>query len=447
MLFTITHIGMQLQTKLHTKPLGLILFISLMISAKGLTAQQLSVSFQSDTLIVCEMEAFEIAPEYQGGVQPYTYEWSTGDTTASIEYLPYTTLDSLWVFVTDAAGAQDSARLVVWALDECVWPGDANGDGKATNLDLLYIGKALGASGATRPNAHLNWVAQPAHQWGHSFPAGVNYVHADGDGNGIVDTADVAAIRNNYLTPAKPVSTTTGGVNSIPISVEYSKVNAYPGDTVTIDISMGSPTLPVDSIAGVAFSIQFDSYLIDSNSVVLDYGRSWFGETDQTMKTIEKVFGSQIDVGMIRVDKQPVKGSGTLIGITVVIDDVVGKRAGIEIISFDLMGASVRTSSGRELPVVINNAPLGVVLSNDNSLEVARQFDVYVTEQTLQVEGPVIEIEGLQVMDIQGRVMSRKLGMVRGGTYTYSLAHLPKGLYVVSIQTDKGSFQQKIVIR
>lgn len=376
---------------------------------------------------------------------PYEYLWSTGETTPDILFLPSQTWDSVWVRVVDANLDTARAGVMVWSLDECVWPGDANGDGIANNSDLLYLGKALGATGYIRPNAHLNWVAQPAHSWGHSFPQGVNYAHADGDGNGLVDTSDIQAILHNYVAPA-PTSGSPSGPNGIPIQVTYSASNVYPGDTVHIYIDMGTPTHPVDSITGVAFSIQFDSYLIDSNLVSIDYSTSWFGQQHVSMKTLEKVFGSQVDIGMIKTDKLNVVGSGRLTDITVVVDDIAGKQAGIEMISFNLVGASVRNANGGEMPVVIQNSQLGIVLGKRPTP--LTQFKAGVDEAgMLSLSGPLRDIQSISLIDISGRQAFASRQKLYGTRWEKPVSDLTDGIYILSIETQSEIMKQKIVIR
>ncbi|MEO1451717.1 MAG: hypothetical protein AAFV07_19465, partial [Bacteroidota bacterium] len=81
---------------------------------------------------------------------------------------------------------------------DSVWPGDANYDLVANNQDLLAIGVAFGLTGPPRANASLNWTGQPSVDWTDTLPGGINFKHADTDGNGVVNTADTVAINLNY---------------------------------------------------------------------------------------------------------------------------------------------------------------------------------------------------------------------------------------------------------
>jgi len=81
-----------------------------------------------------------------------------------------------------------------------VWPGDLNNNRSVTTADLLPIGYFYGSQGPTRPNANLQWTAQPAVLWGynHSSINGNAYkVFADSNGDGVINNADQAAVGRN----------------------------------------------------------------------------------------------------------------------------------------------------------------------------------------------------------------------------------------------------------
>ncbi|MFZ4059562.1 MAG: cohesin domain-containing protein, partial [Ferruginibacter sp.] len=78
-----------------------------------------------------------------------------------------------------------------------VWPGDLNNDKKVNVADLLPIGYFYSLQGPIRPDASLQWTAQPGILWGYDI-AGRNSnayeTFADGNADGIIDLADQAAI-------------------------------------------------------------------------------------------------------------------------------------------------------------------------------------------------------------------------------------------------------------
>ncbi len=78
-----------------------------------------------------------------------------------------------------------------------VLPGDFNNDGIVDKTDLIYWGLAEGYIGTIRPNATTDWTLQESPEWDACI-GGVNCKHIDADGNGIIDEADLAVLKENY---------------------------------------------------------------------------------------------------------------------------------------------------------------------------------------------------------------------------------------------------------
>ncbi len=82
---------------------------------------------------------------------------------------------------------------------QVIFPGDLNNDGRANYLDLLPLALAYGREGPPRPGASFAWAPQPAIAWPFQLPvSGVNLAFMDADGNGVIDSLDIAAIPFNY---------------------------------------------------------------------------------------------------------------------------------------------------------------------------------------------------------------------------------------------------------
>lgn len=78
-----------------------------------------------------------------------------------------------------------------------VWPGDFNHNGKAEVTDILYWGLAFGNTGPARPNAVTDWQGQDVESWENTVKD-INGKHQDGDGNGIIDIADLNVLKQNF---------------------------------------------------------------------------------------------------------------------------------------------------------------------------------------------------------------------------------------------------------
>jgi hypothetical protein len=74
-----------------------------------------------------------------------------------------------------------------------VFPGDANNDGYVNELDILPLGIYWEMTGPARSSVSLGWWLRPAHVW-----SDIAATCADCDGSGIVDSADVCGITDNW---------------------------------------------------------------------------------------------------------------------------------------------------------------------------------------------------------------------------------------------------------
>jgi hypothetical protein len=80
-----------------------------------------------------------------------------------------------------------------------VYPGDANQDSIANNIDVLYLGKAYGQTGAARTTVSISWELYdiPTSPWSDNI-YGIPAYFSDCDGNGSVGDQDLEAVQVNY---------------------------------------------------------------------------------------------------------------------------------------------------------------------------------------------------------------------------------------------------------
>ncbi|MEM7369298.1 MAG: T9SS type A sorting domain-containing protein [Bacteroidota bacterium] len=416
-------------------------------------ANPIQIDFGSDTIHLCAWEPTEIIPYVSGGVQPYTYNWSTGDSTPTLELIAVAGAQILVLSITDSLLQQASDTVILHGFPECVWPGDANGDGLSNNLDLLFLGQAYGGVGIGRLNPHLNWIGQPAPSWGNVFSSGVNFVHADVNGDGGIDSLDRAGIVHNYLIPQQQAGLSPIAPAGIPFFFSPPTQNYLPGDTLTVPIHLGTQSQPADSIYGLAFSIFFDPAIIDSGSIILDVSNSWIGTDGVDMIHIQKEFFShgQLDIAISRINHLPISGYGQFADITVVIDDLILKKEEIVIFGMESSGISVLDHEGRSFAISPIETQIPILLSNtlpypsDRRLAISAFPNPVRDLLEVQVSGITGEAR-VQLSDQYGRDLRTKKVM-REDTWKWSLADFPGGVYTLRAQSKGHYFSKKIIIQ
>ncbi len=203
------------------------------------------------------------------------YIWNTGATTSSINVMP-TTTTTYSVVGTDVNGCVNTETISVTVDNTCadVWPGDANSDGTADNLDVLELGLHYTQTGAARASASNNWQSYFANNWIGTITNGKNLNHSDCNGDGIINDNDTLAIFNNYgLTHVfKPTQTNT--VNP-QLSIVPDQSMVVKGTWGTASVYLGDATSQINNINGVAFTVDFDNTLIEPNNIWIEYQNSF----------------------------------------------------------------------------------------------------------------------------------------------------------------------------
>jgi hypothetical protein len=384
-----------------------ILLVLVHIPLKGQFALQ--VELGSSPQYHCAGELLSLSPQVEGGVAPYSYRWSTGDTTDELSLLLQAG-DSLNIGleVMDAQGTWVRETVQMIAFGNCIWPGDMNGDAIANHVDLLEWGRAFGAQGPQRPNAHTNWVGQPAPDWGHSLPGGHDYAYADTDGDGTVDTTDLQAIHKNYQ--RVPPSGNNSSAAGLPLQLAFpADSSLQAGDRVRIPLTLGTDSLLADSISGLAFSILFDPGMVVPGSIEIEYDSSWLGTPGRDLVGLHRDFHAegQLDVALVRTVSGTRSGQGKLFDVVVTIDNIAGKNNAVNTLTIEMADVSLIQGNGRKLAV--NSPALNLEVYSVGAERPAPPEEIPLQVYPNPTDGFLIirpgddEVEWLAVYDGQGR--------------------------------------------
>ncbi|MEO8147361.1 MAG: T9SS type A sorting domain-containing protein [Bacteroidia bacterium] len=338
------------------------------------------------------------------------------------------------------------------ALDTSnVWPGDANYDLAANNLDLLYVGLGYGYTGTTRAGASNVWIAQPSVDWLQQFANGINLKNADCNGDGTIDNNDTTAIGLNYgLThpfknsPPPPNPNQTGTPFYLVPSIDTVGLNY----NVNIDIYLGTSTLTVNNAYGIAFTLNFTQGIIDTSQVTFDYTNSMLGNPGVDMMTFNKEFVSSgsIDFALTRTDHNNISGFGFLGRCGIVIVDNVG---GVTAMQLNL--TNITAFDKNEFPLTFN--PIGDSIVIDTNLVLsAHQIDlsqfisVYPNpaKDHLKINGGLLNLKTVELFDMMGtKIFS---STPNAHSTEINTQKINQGLYVLRCITDKGIINRRVQV-
>ena len=337
---------------------------------------------------------------------------------------------------------------------DSIWPGDADYDLVADNNDLLAIGIGYGTTGNVRPNASINWVGQPNYDWTQSLASGVNYKHIDCNGDGIIDFQDTVAISQNYgLTHNKTDVTEDMGPM---FYTEFLVDSAFVGDTVEVSVNLGTDTLPVNMVYGLAFTLNLDTALVDPSSVKVSYDSSWLGNFGTDMIALHKNFPAdgKLDLALTRIDQNDNSGFGEIARISIImIDDITAKTYFTESLTITISNQRVIDAS--EVPVSVSLGADSLTLlqedttGNNTSInpELNGKVVIYPNPASSQIAIEMTDLKatGYEMFDQFGRmILQKKAVFVEEKIRTDALAN---GIYLLIIHTDRGSVSKKVLIQ
>lgn len=246
-----------------------------------------------------------------------SYTWSNGSTMPNINILSgnFANPTSIIYTVTgmNANGCSSTQTISPWMITyTCsnVWPGDANRDGVVSNLDVFELGLWANNTGNIRPSASNLWTSQQTTNWAGTMSTGWNRAHADCNGDGVINSSDTVAIFNNYsLTHSFKMSQSTivnGDINIIGSTINEGLWNK-------VDIVLGSSTNLMSQLYGIAFDVNFDQTLIESNLAYIVYTPSFLNAANQNIQFRKTEFNSgKVYAASVRSNNTLVSGSGKI---------------------------------------------------------------------------------------------------------------------------------------
>jgi hypothetical protein len=322
---------------------------------------------------------------------------------------------------------------------DSVWPGDANYDLVANNLDMLAIATSWGLTGPARTGASNNWTAQFAMNWTQVFSNLMNKKNADCDGNGVIGWSDTLAVSQNYgmvhLRPAEEDAPTEKTAGLPDLSVDLTGIAMVPGSTITAPIRVGNSANPVTKIYGLAATVKM-SGTANSGPPTVTLNPTWMGTPAQVLRFAKTTSSTTADFVASRMTRRDTTGYGTLGTVTFALPaNSTGK------VKVSLQNVRLIDSSGAILTaynVLADSA-------NVSSTGIAHTASCLTSVIILPNPGAASSVEvrlakatqlDVVVIDALGKEVWRTSTETSVGTHRISLpgGALPTGIYSVRVQ-------------
>ncbi len=344
-------------------------------------------------------------------------------------------------------------------VQNCVWPGDANSDGKVNVRDLLPLGWHMGLSGPSRPEAEAEeWYGQHCEDWRWELASnGSNIKHVDTDGDGILLSSDTSKILENYYSVHTVIPDEDYDIKAYPFDLVIETPDVTTGDLAIISIYAGNETYPMIDYHGLSFSLDYNVNVVDSGSMrFIAEHDSWLTLDGPSLDLGVVPFEGKIDAAITRTDGRAVSGGGKIGEVVFIVgdEDIEGFQSG-DILFRDykirIDDIYAQRGDGREVKIPGSESIMTVKYdgTEQNDPEVKESL-LYVypnpvgDELTVHLNGSD-QISEMHLMDLSGRVIQQQLGL-QHERRQLDVSDLPDGFYLLEVMTSSERIIKKVQV-
>ncbi|MBK8486779.1 MAG: T9SS type A sorting domain-containing protein [Chitinophagales bacterium] len=389
-----------------------------------------------------------------------------GDVTYSsdgtVEYTPdgvFVGTDILIYEIKDGAELSDISTLTIYVQDAaaCVWPGDADDNGIANNLDLLYVGLFYGNIGPSRYTSEIEWNSNYCDAWdeevGVTIP--LNPKFADCNGDGFVDANDTVPILENYGELHLKTTEISGGGDTLPpLSIAFFTDSIEVGSTVVLPIILGSIDYPATNILGVAFTLEYNPDFIVDGSISINFNTGWLksDSTDIISLNRDDTTGN-LAASVVRINHTSATGYGPIGTVSFVMEDnIAGKITDMISSVFtmcptfpELMNDAGEIRGAETMHLTCDSV---IVYQIFNDIPDFNTTNIHIypnpVSNYLFIE-PDMQIDKLELMDMYGKTLISFNNV--SNVIEIDIREFTSGVYLLKIQKNHTLLIEKIIIQ
>ena len=343
-------------------------------------------------------------------------------------------------------------------VEDCVWPGDANGDGKVSILDALSVGRFMGQGGAARDEAPYGEIYEgvSVEDWLGNQVNGKNVKHVDTDGDGVITVEDLQVVVDNYGDINSVMSSDVLGVKNVPFLLSTTVSEMDSGDLVVIYVTMGTSEYPAIDVQGVAFAVNLPASLVDSSTVEVEYLEDGYLVKDAPYidLTHQPVDGIIHTTG-VKTNSAGSTGFGVIATVSFIIEeDAEGiKNPGRS--SAQSNGDVVATINATDIIIedsrgfkyALPNTSLDLTVKSGEDGVLNDPLNVYPNPagDLVTIESMIgAELSSINIFSADGALI-RTVGNLKSSRKVLDISDLPDGMYIIKAADDKQVYTSKLI--
>ena len=320
-------------------------------------------------------------------------------------------------------------------------PGDTDQSKKVEVIDLFNIGFAYGETGPGRETVSNQWTSHEIFPWQGENPDGTNFVHADCNGDGVVNDSDILAIILNWGEEHGFQDASNESRMDYPISIELQQITS--DNELIFDIKAGNEVDSFKDFFGIHLQIDYPQNFVEASSATIIYPDSWLGQYQTNFIEVQKNQEStgEIDFAIAKKDHLGVDGYGKIAELRCRLKEE--HQNSIVDFPFEIMtssgifsgGETFRTSSFETI-IEINTVSL-IEKELESSIKIISNP---VKEEIRISMSEDIKIDEVRIFDIYG------MQHLQAHSMPQNLSHLSSGNYYLQLFTNKGVVVKKFVL-
>jgi len=376
----------------------------------------------------------------------------------------------------NAAIAQDSeidCYSFTHCEEDCVWPGDVNGNGRVEANDIVYLATMFGDDVSTansRYRVSTDWQAFTSESWLEEI-ADIDYKYGDINGNGEINTYDAQLLIENFqlkndtyikqpdvIPNIDPEGFSTEVFNNKEISTTGSLLGKISRAKITLgdeDFNISQPIV----------SLSFD-IIIDTNLV---YFSPWFFTDGDSFDRNEKYFDGDFEEGIEFIDmlmstnrysfgkfqlNDPIEQGGTLIDVISVEANTSGRTQNpngqeyakieiVNILAFDADGNQVEIGNRMVDSVLVTDLLYDPVSSVADKEEMTVKVFPNPVSEMLKIRLNDSDKGIVRVRDIQGQLIDEKSYDAK--EFEIDTENWSTGIYFLNITGNNRAVTKKVI--